>query len=423
MNSPTTALRTLASLAGLAAAIFATSAARANATLTFIVPPGSGMTVNALSADGAAIAGRYNTSTDTFGYRWTANEGLVTLSPDGPGYLWPTALNSDGSVVVGTIRNGAAATRAFRMELGSPAQDLGTFPGAADFGATAVNSYGTLVFGSAYDGLILHPFAWSPFPGIIEFATPPGRSSVIPSGVSSDGIAVCMTASSTYSEVDSRAYLWQAGGIGYQNLGLLPGFQTSSRANGMSSDGGVVVGSCFDYSTTRTHAFRWTRDYGMLDLGSFPGQPSSDNCLATAASASGSVIIGNCFDDAAGQWTAFIWKQGVGMKRLADVLAAEGVDMTDIQLADAVAVSADGSTITGSGYTGDNYQVWVAKIPPYCPGDLNLDHAVNTLDLAIILTHFGQSVQPGAGGDIDANSVVNTRDLAAMLSVFGQPCP
>lgn len=64
-----------------------------------------------------------------------------------------------------------------------------------------------------------------------------------------------------------------------------------------------------------------------------------------------------------------------------------------------------------------------APAPPACPGDLNLDHGVDTSDLAILLGFFGQVVQPGTVGDLNGDAAVNTTDLILLLPRFGQPCP
>lgn len=62
--------------------------------------------------------------------------------------------------------------------------------------------------------------------------------------------------------------------------------------------------------------------------------------------------------------------------------------------------------------------------PTTCP-DLNGDGVVNTLDLAKLLSFFGQSAPPGsaaAAADFNGDGSVNTFDLAKLLSVFGQSC-
>ena len=60
---------------------------------------------------------------------------------------------------------------------------------------------------------------------------------------------------------------------------------------------------------------------------------------------------------------------------------------------------------------------------PPCPGDFNADGVRNTLDLGVLLSHFGQNVPAGTGGDMDGNGFVNSIDLGQFLSNFGVACP
>lgn len=56
--------------------------------------------------------------------------------------------------------------------------------------------------------------------------------------------------------------------------------------------------------------------------------------------------------------------------------------------------------------------------PPECPGDLNEDGQVDTVDLGLLLGSFG-----GAGvGDINGDGLVDTTDLGLLLGAFGQLC-
>src|SRR5262245_25527539 len=58
-----------------------------------------------------------------------------------------------------------------------------------------------------------------------------------------------------------------------------------------------------------------------------------------------------------------------------------------------------------------------------CAEDLDVDGQVNLSDLAILLSNFGRSDNPGpASGDIDGNGAVDLTDLAMLLSAFGVIC-
>jgi probable HAF family extracellular repeat protein len=112
-------------------------------------------------------------------------------------------------------------------------------------------------------------------------------------------------------------------------LGTLPG-GLYSRAHAVSADSTVVVG----VATTpgRTHAFRWTRETGMVPLGPYDGT----RIEALAASADGNVIVGFAYDNNNLEF-AFRWTPETGVQRLVPSATQSW----------ASGVSADGSIIVG----------------------------------------------------------------------------
>jgi hypothetical protein len=61
---------------------------------------------------------------------------------------------------------------------------------------------------------------------------------------------------------------------------------------------------------------------------------------------------------------------------------------------------------------------------PYIAGDLNGDGSVNTTDLNLVLSTFGQSGYfSRTEGDADLSGEVDTVDLNIVLSTFGQSLP
>ncbi|MBI5863453.1 MAG: hypothetical protein HZB38_02860 [Planctomycetes bacterium] len=59
-----------------------------------------------------------------------------------------------------------------------------------------------------------------------------------------------------------------------------------------------------------------------------------------------------------------------------------------------------------------------------CPADLNRDGVVDLTDLTTLLANFGRNDAPQpAEGNIDGNAAINLLDLAHLLSDFGQTCP
>ena len=85
------------------------------------------------------------------------------------------------------------------------------------------------------------------------------------------------------------------------------------------------------------------------------------------------------------------------------------------------AVNASGKTTAATPTTSS---FTVTAPPPPCPGDVNGDRAVNSVDLGLLLTDFGESVTPpGHGADFNTDGQINTIDLGILLGAFGQPCP
>lgn len=60
-------------------------------------------------------------------------------------------------------------------------------------------------------------------------------------------------------------------------------------------------------------------------------------------------------------------------------------------------------------------------IDPVCLGDVNNSGAVNTADLGILLSMFGQT-GPNIPGDLNGDEVVDTADMGQLLGNFGATC-
>ena len=162
------------------------------------------------------------------------------------------------------------------------------------------------------------------------------------------------------SDSGLQAFRWAESG-GIQGLGDLGGGANDafeSSALGVSADGTFVVGQGTIGSTDQ--AFLWTPTGGMIGLGDLGGGGRS---RAWDVSDEGSVIVGDADAPGVGQ-RAFIWTASGGMQRLDVILAALGVDLGGWRLEEAVAVSADGLTIAGTGTnpSGDR-EAWMAVIP------------------------------------------------------------
>jgi probable HAF family extracellular repeat protein len=159
---------------------------------------------------------------------------------------------------------------------------------------------------------------------------PGGTFFSIANGVSADG-GVVVGYGRSASE-DELAFRWtQAGGM--VSLGTLD--NSVSRANGVSGDGAVVVG--ISSSNSGDQAFRWTQVGGMVGLGYLPSA-SFRFSDANGMSADGTVVVGISTSNSGAQ--AFRWTQAGGMVGLGDLPGGEFFSVAN-------GVSADGTVVVG----------------------------------------------------------------------------
>ena len=202
-------------------------------------------------------------------------------------------------------------------------------------------------------------------------------------------------------------------------IGDLAGGIFFSDAFSVSADGSTVVGWSVSTGTV-FEAFRWTSGGGMVGLGDFPS--SIFESRANGVSGDGSVVVGQGTSSFGNE--AFIWDAGNGLQNLKTVLESQlGFPLTGWTLTDALAVSADGTTIVGYGNnpTG-NIEAYVAVILPLdlCLTDINGDGNVDVSDLLNLLAAWGPN--PGNAADINNDGNVDIVDLLALLAAWGA-CP
>lgn len=257
-----------------------------------------------VSGNGSTITGVSGGFPIGGAYRWTSSTGMVPLAED-QGSQGPTAISSDGSVIVGSNHS---TGEAFRWTSAGGFVGLGDLPGGrVRSDAWGVSADGSVIVGSGEvsDNFIPEAFKWTATDGMVSLGGLPGG-------------------------------------------GVFPGGQVFSVAYAVSGDGTVIVGRAS--AAEGAEAFRWTAAGGMVGLGDLP--TSSVDSTARAVSADGSVVVGTgaTFNGPGGNARdeAFIWTAEGGMQRLLDVLVAQGATGLDgWLLLDAMGVSADGSAIVG----------------------------------------------------------------------------
>jgi len=301
-------------------------------------------------------------------------EPLGRLPCPVPWFIFPTGVHgvsADGSVAVGF-----SCEKAFRWTAETGMQPLTD----GDSDARAVSADGTVVVGTRdYD----IAFRWTPTGGMRSLP-----DTVVATDVSADGSVVVGRTENARGAVPFR---WTASG-GTRRLGFLPGGGWDTKATAVSADGSTVVGYGYSDAARRSLGFRWTTEEGMQPLGettSFPydvsyngsvivgqsegaflwteetGMVSLGPGYARAVSADGRVIVVN-------NGGPFLWTAETGVRSLKDILQDDcGLDLTGWTLSFAVAISADGLTIVGSGINPDGEQEpWLATIEPPPTGSL-----------------------------------------------------
>lgn len=271
---------------------------------------------------------------------------------------------------------------------------LGDLPGGLDRSEVrAISADGRVVVGTSYSNAGAQAFRWTRSDGMEVLSQTPCHAF----DVSADGSVVVGCLGHDRFAAGSEAFRWTQE-TGLDRLGRLTG-GTTSQANGVSADGGVVVGVSRD-SEGAGQAFRWTASEGIayLDnrqggealavsangaiavgtawhgvheqsLASSPGAHYWDNasaeghCLVGASTSlresfangttpDGSVIVGSCECDAVGFPVAFRWCQGRGKKLL-------GILPGGRSSSKATAVSADGAIVVGTSSIGRGYRAFV----------------------------------------------------------------
>ena len=102
------------------------------------------------------------------------------------------------------------------------------------------------------------------------------------------------------------------------------------------SDSGAVIGQSSTGLANNVEAFRWTEESGLIGLGLLPGRATT---FSHGVSADGSRITGRGYSDNGAGAHAFVWSEGGGLQPLGQLNGKHIAVPYDI--------SADGSTIVG----------------------------------------------------------------------------
>jgi uncharacterized membrane protein len=280
------------------------------ATLSFEVSEASALRPTRVSDDGSTIIGYLgdNPITPRGGFIWSPTEGAVVMSSSSGArniYPIPTALSSDGSVVVGNE---------LFVDLWSARRyETGAFRWTSDTGTVPLDGF------------------------------------QVAADVSADGSVVVGTG--PYIDEVNQAVRWTQS-TGAVELGVLPNSrQPDSGARFVSADGATVVGDAYPPDAQLgAKMFSWTEAAGMQQLSTL-----GDDQMPRAISADAKVILGMMRTIIPGEgpfnitWDQFIWTPHAGIQRLPELLASWGVgNLQTTGLWDLRDVSGNGQTVFGA---------------------------------------------------------------------------
>jgi probable HAF family extracellular repeat protein len=215
------------------------------------------------------------------------------------------ALN-DRQCVVGQLRNPVGAPpHAFVWPSGHAIQDLGTFGGPFS-NAFSANNNGQVVGAAHADQSATHGFLWQESDGLLDLGTLGGRDSEARSINNSCQIVGESFVGTGDPRLETkRAFLWTRDG-GMVNLGSqFDGWSLAFAIN----DGGVVLG--WRLRGAGVCGFVWSSEMGVIDIVGADGRAFYPCAINDAG-----LVIGEG-DDSFGKRRAFCWTREQGLRQLA----------------------------------------------------------------------------------------------------------
>jgi len=324
----------------------------ATATFQVLATPFNGSAVLAVSGDGSVIAANY------FGeiYRWTAAGGFQDLGPGDPNN-GSIAISRDGTAITtGIIGSDGFATPGLWTASGW--QDLGhpsngcTPIGNAWGDGWGVNGNGTAVVGLAWTCQDAEGFVWTKKSGARSLGYPQGHSSRA-SAISANSRTIV-----GFWEGNSgrRPVRW----VDFGKPQLFLGANAAGEAYAVSSDGTQIVGQNIPAGATEAIAFVYSDAAGVTYLGTLSGK-SGDQSFANGVSDNG-IVVGWSGNFRSGE-PGFIWTRTLGLQSLQTELSKLGANIpTTVTSITPLAISANGSTIVGTGVENRKSINWIATL-------------------------------------------------------------
>jgi probable HAF family extracellular repeat protein len=326
-----------------------------SATFQMIDIPANTWVNYAISADGKVLGA--NVGGEIF--RWTAEQGFVDLGA-GDFLNSSIGISADGSTIAATILGPDGYTNPGRWRETTGWVSLGyTAKGCVMDGnwgsGYGLNHDGSVVVGLAWYCPGAQGFRWTEGRGMVGLSHPKGASSRA-SAISADGSTIVGFYEHPKQGI-RRAVRWTP------RFDLFTGVDVPGEATAVSSNGSQIVGQAA--TVNGIYAFYYADAAGLISLGTVSGIPT-DQSIANGISDKGKVV-GWSGDPFFGGLEAFIWSAArpTGkMRSLRKVLTQAGAQIPDgIYLTNALAISADGSTVVGT-WQDDHFNqgTWMARL-------------------------------------------------------------
>lgn len=314
-----------------------------------------------------------------------------------------TAIDYNGQFIVGRCIGGSPA-RAFVYTRSTYALAALPLPiGATSTSAQGISGDGNVIFGTAViSGAYRY---WRYSASLFTFATlPPEITSLTPAASTRDGSLIVGSAVSAGAQ---RAFLWNV--TSQPVLAPMPPGYLTSAAACISADGSVIAGRAA--LTSSEVAVVWSNNTVTV----LPALRATDVVArAVAISADGSVIAGESAD-VSDDRVAWIHTQATGIRRLDELLYIQGVDISGWTLRNIGSISADGTTVSGTGIrtlqTGPATRAFIATLRTFCPVDWNADGGIDGADVDAYFADWEQGV-----GDINIDGAVDGGDVQEYFS-------
>ena len=325
------------------------------------------------SADGTYVVGYTEIPFESLAFRWDARDGMTSLghiSNDERFGNEAYGVSADGQTIVGwsefwPVVSSHGVAFIWTPEAGMKVLNTGWNGTALDVSDDGKIKSGwrggeEKWRGSCFWDASNQDFAFGPFSPFCSGASVcRGQAS----SISADGSLLIgnLIAWDYYypREVTSISYLYNRLTKAMRYISLTDPY-SNARANDLSADGTVVVGSTYmQYSGTQP--FRWTVAEGLQIIGAPSGVLAYGN--STGVSRHGSRIVGYLHNY--GNNLAFIWDEVNGIRVLKDELIDAGIaEVSDWALTEATDISDDGNTIVGYGINPQGKkEAWLVKLP------------------------------------------------------------